>query len=57
MSRVSKVPERYLTTAKKAAIRCVKEGKYMLAYSNFEEALLDHPQFAYHPGTINRIIV
>jgi hypothetical protein len=50
MSRVSKVPERYLATAKKQAIRCVKQGEYMLAYDLFESALLDHPQFAYHPS-------
>jgi hypothetical protein len=50
MSRVSQVPERYLATAKKKAIRYAMEGEYMSAYSFFEEALLDHPQFAYHPS-------
>jgi hypothetical protein len=50
MSRVSKVPERYLATAKRRAIRHVKQGEYMLAYGLFEDALLAHPQFAYHPS-------
>ena len=50
MSRVSKVPERYLATAKRQAIREVRQGNYMLAYDLFESALLDHPQFAFHPS-------
>ena len=52
MSRIkmSKVPERYLATAKREAIREVKRGNYMLAYDLFEHALLNHPHFAYHPS-------
>ncbi len=48
MSRVSKVPERYLATAKKQAIRRVQRGEYIQAYAYFEDALFFHPNFAHH---------
>lgn len=48
MSRVSKVPERYLATAKKQAIRQINQGEYISAFIGFENALFKHEAFNHH---------
>jgi hypothetical protein len=48
MSRVSKVPERYLATAKKQAIKKINQGEYISAFVCFESALFNHEAFNHH---------
>jgi hypothetical protein len=48
MSRVSKVPERYLATAKKQAIKKINQGEYISAFACFETALFNHETFKHH---------
>lgn len=49
MSRISsKVPERYLATAKKQAIKRINQGEYVSAYAYFEFALFEHEAFKHH---------
>lgn len=50
MSRMSKVPERYLATAKRQAIREIKLGNVHDAISDFFDKLESHPYFVDHPS-------
>ncbi len=45
---MSKVPERHLATAKRRAIREIKQGEYIRAYAYFELALFEHEVFRHH---------